>query len=60
MYYISQSPTHISKINIECVLKCTKFPGEQVNGYMFETNCSSIKHQYRKVGYGFNKKKVKE
>ena len=56
MDYISQSPTHCSKSNIECVLKCTKFSGKQVNGYMFDTNCSSIKQQYMKLGDGFPKK----
>ena len=41
----------------QCVLKCTKFPGKQANGYMFKKNCSSIEHQYRKLGDGFNKKR---
>ena len=26
---------------------------------MFETNCSSIEHQYKKLGDGFNKKRGK-
>ena len=26
MDHISQSPTHFSKVNLECVLQCTKFP----------------------------------
>ena len=51
MDYISQSLTICSKINIECVLKCTKFPQKQANGYMFQTNCSSIKQRYMKLGY---------
>ena len=38
MDYIPQSPTHCSKVNIECVLKCTKFSVKQANDYMFETN----------------------
>ena len=57
MDYISQSPIHCSKVNIECVLKFTKFPGKQANGYIFKTNCSSIEHRYKKVGNGFNKKR---
>ena len=31
MDYISQSPIHCTKENIECVLKCIKIPGEQAN-----------------------------
>ena len=50
MEYISQSPTHCSKGNIECVLKCTKFPQKQANSYMFQTKRSSIKQQYMKLG----------
>ena len=38
--------------NHEYILKCTKFTGKQANGYMFETNCSSIKQQYNKFGDG--------
>ena len=56
MDYISQSPIHCSKVNIKCVLKCTNFSGKQANGYIFETNCSSIENQYKKLGDGFNKK----
>ena len=55
MDYISQSPIHCLKVNLECVLNCTKFTGKQANNYMFETNCSSIKHKYMKLGDGFNK-----
>ena len=40
MDYISKSPTHGSKENLECVLKCTKFTGKHANGYMFETKFS--------------------
>ena len=54
--YISQSPIHCSKVDLKCVLKSTNFPGKQANGYMFETNCSSIEHQLKKLGDGFNKK----
>ena len=59
MDYISQTPTHCSKGNLKCVIKCTKFPGKQANGYMFETNCSSIEIQYKKLCDGFNKKSGK-
>ena len=56
---ISQSPTHCSKVNIECVLKCTKCPGKEANGYMFEMKCSSIEQLYKKLDDGFNKKRSK-
>ena len=56
MDYISQSPTHCSKGNIEYVLHCTKFPGKKTNGYIFQTNCSSIKQCYMKLGDGFREK----
>ena len=46
MEYISQSPTHCSRGNPECVLKCTKFPQKQDNDYMFLPNRSSIKQRY--------------
>ena len=59
MNYISQSPIHCSKGNLKYVLKCTKFPGKQANGYMFKTNCSSIEHQYKKLCVGFNNKRGK-
>ena len=52
MDYISHSPTHFSKVNIECVLKCTKFPGKQANEYLFKTNCSSIEQRYKKLRVG--------
>ena len=55
MDYISQSPTHCSKLNLECVLKCTKFPQKQANGYMFQTNFSSIQQGYIKLGYFYQK-----
>ena len=56
MNYISQSPTHCSKGNLQCVLRCTKFPDKQTNGYIFQTNCSSIKQLYVKLGDDFQKK----
>ena len=52
MDYIPQSPTHRSKCNIQCVLQCTKFHHKQNNGLIFETNYSSIKQQYMKLGDG--------
>ena len=59
MYYISQTPTHSSKGNLECVLKCTKFPGKQASVYMSKKKCSSIEHWYKKLGDVFNKKRGK-
>ena len=55
MDYISQSPTHCSKGNLQCVLQCTKFPDKQNNGLIFQTNCSSIKQQYMKLGDSLQK-----
>ena len=53
---ISQSPTNCSKVDLECVLKCTNFPVKQGNGYMFETSCSSIEQRYKKLVDGLKKK----
>ena len=60
MDYISQSPTHFSKVNPECVLQCTKFHHKQNNGLIFETNLSSIKQRLMKLGDGCAKKKGEE
>ena len=59
MDYISQSLTHCSKGNLQCVLRCTKFPNKQNNGLFFQTNCSSIKERYMKLGDGLQRKKGK-
>ena len=56
MDYISQSPTHCSKGNLQCVLQCTKFPDNQNNGLIFQKKCSSIKQGYMKLGDGLRKK----
>ena len=56
MDYISQAPTHCSKINLKCVLNYTKFPEKKANGYMFKTNFSSIEHQYKTLGACLKKK----
>ena len=37
MDYISQSPIHCLKLDLKCVLKCTKFT-EKGNGFMSNTN----------------------
>ena len=59
MDYTYQSPTNISKVDLECVLQCTKFPQKQANGYMFQKNCSSIKKRNMKLGDCFQKKRGK-
>ena len=59
MYYIYQSPTHCSRGNLQCVLQCTKFPDKQNNGFIFQTNCSSIKQRYMKLGDGLQRKRAK-
>ena len=56
MDYISQPPTHCSQGNLEFFLKCNKFPEKQANGYKFETNSSSNKKGYMKLGDSFPKK----
>ena len=56
MAYISQSPTHYSKGNLEYVLQCTKFLDKQTNGYIFQKKSSSIKQLYMKLGDFFKKK----
>ena len=60
MDYIYQSPIHCSKVNLKCVIKCNKFTGKQSNGDILETKHSSIEHQYKKLGDGFNKKRGKK
>ena len=59
MDYISQSPTHCSKYNLQCVLQCTKFTHKQNNGLIFQKNWSSIKQRYMKLGDGLQKKRSK-
>ena len=59
MEYIPQSPTNCSKGNLECVLQWTKFSDKQTNGFIFQTNYSSIKQRYMKLGDGFRKKRGK-
>ena len=59
MDYISQSPTHSSKDNLQCVLQCTKFPDKQNNGLILYTNCSSIKQRYMKPGDSLQRKRGK-
>ena len=56
MEYKSQSPTNCSKGNPQCVLQCTKFPQKLANGYIFQTNCSSIKKRCMNIGDFFQKK----
>ena len=57
MDYISQSPTHFSKGNLECVLQCTKIHQIQNNGLIFETNYYSIKQKLMKLGNGLLRKR---
>ena len=59
MSYISQSPTNCSKGNLQCDLQCNKFHHEQNNGLIFETNCSSIKQKFMKLGDGLQRKRGK-
>ena len=35
MDYIFQLPIRCSKGNLKCVLKCTKYPNQKGNGYMY-------------------------
>ena len=59
MDYISQSPTHCSKGNLECVQQCTKFHQIQNNGLIFKTKCSSIKQRLMKFGDGLLRRRKK-
>ena len=59
MYYISQSPTHCSKGNLECVLQCTKFHQIKNNGLIFKKNLSSIKQRFMKLGDDLLRKRGK-
>ena len=56
MDYIYQSLTHCSKGNLQCFLRCTKFPDKQNNGLIFQKNCSSIKRLYMKLGDDLQRK----
>ena len=56
MDYVSQSPTHFSKVNIQCVLQCTKFPYNLKKVLFFQTNYSSIKQRYMKLGDDLQRK----
>ena len=57
MEYISQSLTHCSKGNLQCVLQCTEFCNKQNNGLIFQKNCSSIRQRYMKLGDGLQRKR---
>ena len=59
MDYISQSPTHCSKGNLQCVLQCTKFHHKIKKFLIFETNWSSIKQRFMKLGYGLQRRRGK-
>ena len=58
-YYIPRSPTHCSKVNLQSVLQCTKFTNKQNNELIFQTNFSSIKQRYMKLGGGLQRKRGK-
>ena len=42
MYYTSKPPITCSKVLLKCVINCTNFTEKECNGYIFETNCSSL------------------
>ena len=48
--------THFSKVNLDCVHQCTKFHQKQNSVLIFETNCSSIRQRFMKLGDGLLKK----
>ena len=50
MDYISQMPNNCSKGNIECVHQCIKISQKETNGLIFETNFSSIRQRFKKLG----------
>ena len=53
-FRITQS---LSKVVIQRVQNCTNIPGNKGIGYMFETKCSSLHHQSRKIDPCYNKQK---
>ena len=57
--YISQMITHCSKGNLECVHQFIKIHQKETNGLIFETNCSSIKQIFKKLGDGLQCKRGK-
>ena len=59
MDHITQMITHCSKVNLDCVYHCTKFHQNQTNGLIFETNCSSIRQRFMKLGDGLLRKRGK-
>ena len=59
MDYISQMLTHFSKGNLECVNQCIKIHQKETNGLIFEINCTSIRHRFKKLGDGLLSKRGK-
>ena len=57
MDYITQMLTYCSKGNLDCVHQCTKFHQKQTNGLIFDTNCSSIRQRFVKLGDGLLRKR---
>ena len=55
MEYISESPNHFSKGVLQCVQNCNNIPRHKGVGFMFETNCSSLHHKFRKIVACYNK-----
>ena len=59
MDYITQTLTHCSKVNLDCVHQCIKINQKQTNGLIFEIKCSSIRQRFKKIGDGLLRKRGK-
>ena len=58
MYYTLKPPIPCSKVLLKCVINCTNFTEKECNGYIFETNCSSLGQ--KKTWFFFKQKKKKK
>ena len=56
MEYISQQSTHCSKGNLKSVHQCINLSLTEMNCVIFQTNCSSIKERFEKLGDGMQRK----
>ena len=59
MDYITQTITHCSTGNLDCVHKCIKINQKLTNHLILEKNCSSIRHRFKKLGDGLPGKRGK-
>ena len=60
MEYVSESPNHCSKGVLQYVQNYTNIHGNKGFGHMFEKNCLSLHHQFRRIVACYNKQKGKK